>query len=516
MILALILTFLENQLLLTPVGFKPGFLFLYILNLIVVGLFYTVITYMNDKDFGEGVLGKASFVFLGGAVVLLVILLVGLLFQSPIFNSSDYRDCIQIVEHTEEELKDSIPSIEDINRISLMDTNSAKKLGDRTLGGLTDVVSQYRVGEYYTICINGNIKKVAPLEYNGFFKWKNNDSIPGYVIVDPLTSEAEYVELEKGMRYSPSAYFGDDMERHFRNDKMGKYFGDYSFQLDDEGNPYWVITTLETKTGWLNKVPNGVGVMNACNGAIDWYKLEDIPTWVDLVFSGEQIAELYNRHGKYINGFFNFSSTGVTQVTEDYGYIAMGDDIYVYTGVTSVSNDESNLGFILVNTRTGVFDYYPISGAEEYSAMGAAEGIVQNYGYTASFPSLVMIENEPTYVMVLKDANGLVKQYAMVNYKNYTIAVVGDTLEDCTSKYLKVITGDLVIEVPEGTIVIAKIQFVTEDGQTYCYVVGENDKIYKAMFMPLQLRLDVGDTISKDDFEELEELFKENIDNSSQ
>lgn len=504
MILAFILSLLENQIFLLPVGFTPSFLFMYVINLVLVGLFYGWILYLKDLDFGEGLLGKMPFVSFTLAGVLTVIILLGSLFNSPLFNSSDYTNCITVVEHNEEELKSNLPGIDDINHISLMDTNSARKLGDRTLGGLTELVSQYRVGDYYTICINGNVKKVAPLEYNGFFKWKNNDTIPGYVIVDPLTNEAEYVELEKGMRYSPSAFFGDDMMRKFRNDKLSKYFGDYSFQLDDEGTPYWVITTLDAKNGWLNKVPDGVGVMNACNGAIDWYKINDIPTWVDLALSGDQIAELYNRHGSYINGFFNFSETGVTQVTDDFGYITMEDDVYVYTGITSVSNDESNLGFILVNTRTGSFDYYPISGAEEYSAMGAAEGIVQNYGYSASFPSLIMVDSQPTYVMVLKDANGLVKQYAMVNYKNYTIAVVADTLDDCTSKYVKAISGDIEVEPPEGQIVIKKIEFVTENGQTYCYILGENEIIYKAIFNPNQLKLDIGMTINENEFEKIE------------
>lgn len=507
MVFALVLALISNQLLfLFPIGFTPSFLTLYASCLLIVGIIEYAFVFSDTNWFK-----KCRFANLVLSGVLFVVVLFGLFFNSPMFHSESYRDCVNVVEHSAGELGESLPSTEDIGNISLMDTSSAKKLGDRTLGGLTELVSQYKVGKYYTICVGGKVKKVAPLEYNGFFKWSKNDTIPGYVVVDPLTNEAEYVELEKGMRYSPSAYFGDDMERRFRNDKDSKYFGDYSFQLDDEGVPYWVITTKEPKNGWLNKVPNGVGVMNACNGAIEWFRLEDIPSWVDLAFSGDEVTNLYNTHGKYANGFFNFSETGVTQVTEDFGYITMGDDVYVYTGVTSVSNDESNLGFILVNTRTGGFDYYPIPGAEEYSAMGAAEGIVQNYGYKASFPSLVMINEQPTYVMVLKDSNGLVKQYAMVNYKNYTVAVVEDTLNGCTNKYIKAMAGNMPIESPEGAITISKIEFVTENGQTYCYVVGDDGNIYKAIFNPRQLLLEVGGTISKDEFEDIEKK-EDNVD----
>ena len=93
----------------------------------------------------------------------------------------------------------------------------------------------------------------------------------------------------------------------------------------------------------------------------------------------------------------------------------MDGDVWVYTGVTSVNADESNIGFVLMNLRTGESKYYNIAGAEEYSAMSSAEGQVQNLGYRASFPSLINIKNIPTYIMVLKDNAGLVKMYALVN-----------------------------------------------------------------------------------------------------
>ena len=499
--IALVLTLLENYLILTAVGFKPEFLLYYLINLAIVYCAWFVIYEGNDSS-------VAKFCSIANGVlvaVIIVILLGGLFFNSPIFNSGAYYQCISVENHEESDLEGNIPDLADVGKVSLMDTKSAEKLGDRTLGTLSDLVSQYKVGDYYTICVKGEIKKIAPLEYSGFFKWVNNDSIPGYVIVDPLTSEAEYVPVEKGIHYAPSAYFGKNLMRKFRNSKPFEYFGDYSFQIDDEGVPYWVITTMQANSGWLNKVPKGAGIMNAITGEIEWYNtIEKIPEWVDLVYSGDEITKLYNRHGRYINGFFNFAATGVTQVTEDFGYLAMDDDVYVYTGITSVSSDESNLGFILVNTRTGVFDYYQTAGAEEYSAMGAAEGIVQNFGYQASFPSLIMVEGNPTYVMVLKDQNGLVKQYAMVNYKNYTIAVVAETLNACTTGYLKALAGEVEIEASEGNVIVTKVEFVVENGQTYCYLAGTDGFIYKAEFLPKQLLIEVGQEISTNGYSVVE------------
>ena len=495
---ALLLAFLLNYFFLLPIGFKAGFLFLYACCLLAMVFVYC---YMSDVEDIE--IGKRLMVFNGILVIWCVgILLLGGFLSSPVVDAASYRDCISVEEHSQEILAESIPDLEQIEKISLMDTASAEKLGDRQLGSLTDLVSQFCVGEYYTICIKGDVYKIAPLEYNGFFKWVNNDSIPGYVLVNPITNEAEYVELEKSIRYSPSGYFGNDLDRKFYSEYKSTYWGDYSFQVDDEGNPYWVRTIMEPRNLWGNKTPKGVAVMDASTGFITKYSFDSAPEWVDLCISGDMVESLYNRHGAYTNGFWNsmFSQVGVTQTTDDFGYLTKDNDVYIYTGITSVSSDESNLGVLLVNTRTCQFDYYPIPGAEEYSAMGAAEGIVQNFGYASSFPSLVMVEEEPTYVMVLKDSNGLVKQYAMVNYKNYTIAVVADTLSDCTSKYIKSLAGEVEISASEGNLIVSKVEFVTLDGNTYCFIVDTDGNIYKAEFAPNQLLIEIGNEISKDGY----------------
>lgn len=495
MIFALIVALLLNLLVLAPIG-SPVFIGL-------LAACFGIVSLLEFSSFSDNKLviydQYGNLIACGSTILILNLYAFG---STSMFHAQDFHNAIIVNNNDEASLSDNIPNIDMINSISLMDTDSAKKLGDRTMGSITELVSQYTVGDYYTICVNGEVKKIAPLAYNGFFKWTKNDNIPGYVIVDPITNEAEYVELDNKIKYSPSAYFGDDLLRHIRLSYPKKFLSDYSFQIDDEGKAYWVVPTLKCLNMVGNRVPDGAIIMNADTGVMTWYELDEIPEWVDIVFSGDMVSTLYNRYGRYINGFINFSNTGVTQVTEDFGYIAMNNDIYIYTGITSVSNDESNLGFILVNSRTGEFNYYSIAGAEEYSAMGAAEGIVQNYGYKASFPSLIMIENEPTYVMVLKDANGLVKQYAMVNYKNYTIAVVADNIDDCKNNYLKEISpedsnsGSL----KKGYKLIKKIEFIIMDGETYCYIVTTDDIIYYNKFEENQLLLDIGDEFSISNF----------------
>ena len=455
-------------------------------------------------DFGE----ENEIRIMGIALITVIVLFVVMeLASSPIFNARKYRERIDITTNSEEEFATDIPSVNNISKIALMDTKSARMLGDRVLGGLSDVVSQFEIKNYYTIEVNGNPMKIAPLEYGGFFKWISNrgKGIPGYVLVDPITSEAKYVKVNGGIKYAPSGVFSDDLVRHLRSRYPSKLFGEYTFQIDNEGNPYWVMSTLKLNTLFGCETANGAIVCDAVTGDCEYYNLENIPEWVDIVFSGEMIESMYDDYGRFINGFINFSKKGMTQTTDDYGYLCMGSDIYIYTGVTSTSSDESNLGFILVNSRTGKYNYYPISGAEEYSAMSAAEGAVQNFGYSASFPSLVNVGGVPTYVMVLKDSSNLVKMYAMVNVKNYTIVSCSGTLNDCIKSYNTALknagtSANVNIKNDEkktDNFEVSDIRYVTIDGNTFVYITGDNGKIYRQMFALNEkiIFVNVGDTV---------------------
>ncbi len=431
---------------------------------------------------------------------------VGMLVSVQIFRAKAYVNRITVEEG---EFDTDVPTLSDIKKIPLMDTASATILGDRVVGSLTDLVSQYDVSDTYTtIYYKGRVVKVAPLEYDGFFKYFNNkkEGIPGYVLVDTETNEAEFVRLEKGMNYSPSGYFSKDLMRAFRMKYPTKVFGDYSFQIDENGVPYWVISCMSFHTFFGCTVPEEAILMNAITGEMELYSIDKIPEWVDYVYSGDEICDLYNSYGSLQKGFINsvIGQKGCTMTTDDFGYVAMNDDIYVYTGITSIVSDKSNLGFLLVNSRTGDFRYYEQEGAEEHSAMDAAEGVVQNYGYTASFPALININGEPTYAMALKDSKGLVKQYAMVNVKNYTIVAVGDTMSETLKNYRNSMGSagqgiDIKLDVDynERKITVENIQFINTNSGTIVYIKS-GGKVYKQYFEENEslILLNTGDKIT--------------------
>ncbi len=419
-------------------------------------------------------------------LVPLAVLLVGLVISSTLFNAKRYSRIIEVKEY---DFAEDMPVSTEVTNIALMDTDSAMVLGNRVLGSLSDMVSQYTVSDYYTqINYNGTPKKVSNLEYDGFFKWLGNrdSGIPGMVMVDPVKSGAEYIAFSKPMHYADSAFFGKDLTRKLRFEYPTKIFDSVSFEVDDAGNPYYIVSCVKPTVAMFGaKDINEVIIFDPTDGSSEIMPIDKTPSWIDVVFTGDLACKKYNWYGTLAGGFVNslIGNVGCTQATDDFGYIVLGDDVWYFTGVTSlVSNDKSNIGFILSNARTGEYKFYPVIGAEEHSAMSAAEGEVQEKGYVASFPSLVNIANQPTYIMVLKDAVGVVKLYALVNVENYGIVATGDTQAEAMSAYKKLLRQnnvDIDVTAEQTTITVTEVRLVTVSGVATAYISGDDGRVYK-------------------------------------
>lgn len=450
-------------------------------------------------------------------VAVLVLMGLGALIGSEMFNAKGYADILTV---TDSDFATDLSESVGTDSIALMDTASAQMLGDREIGSLSHVVSQYDVANAYTqIDYQGKPIKVAPLEYAGFFKWSSNRGAgaTGYVTVDPVSMSASFHECA-GMKYIPSAYFGEDAARHLWSQFPTLMLENLHFEIDEEGKPYYVASIIE-KSIFLfgGKTVSGCVVMDPVSGECTRYALDEIPRWVDVVFDGYLICDQYNWHGLYQNGWFNslFAKKGCKQVTTytqldeegyeiestDFGYVAKDGDIWIYTGITSVNGDSSNIGFLLANERTGESRFYAIAGADEKSAMHAAEGEVQEKRYAASFPSLINVEGEPTYIMVLKDSGGLVKLYAAVNVEQYNLVATGGTLSECLTNYKEIIgVGNAPDDSTTATVTvtIAAIHHVVIDGNTYIYLADADGNLYRAKAADHEemLLLSEGDTVT--------------------
>lgn len=460
----------------------------------------------NGKTFWKLLKGSCIVPLIVIAAVFVVYVVGGLL-SSVIIRSGAYAKLMTV------ETGDFTQDIEEISfdQIPMLDRDSAEKLGDRKLGELADMVSQFEVADNYTqINYRGRPVRVTPLRYGDVFKWLNNRSagLPAYLIIDMVTQEVDVVRLSEGMHYTTAEHFSRNLYRHLRFQYPTFIFDEPTFEIDEEGTPYWVCSRVVKRIGLFGGTDiQGAVLVNAINGESQYYT--DIPTWVDGVYSADIIMEQYDYYGTYQGGFINslFGQKNVTVTTAGYNYIAANDDVYVYTGVTSAGSDESNIGFILTNQRTKQTTFYSIAGAEEFSAMNSAEGVVQHLNYTSTFPLLLNISNQPTYFMALKDYAGLVKMYAMVNVQQYQIVATGTSVEECQANYYKLLrqnkldTGEEpVLPADEETVVgtVVALRSAVIDGTTMYYVTLDGgNTVYSISAGELEkvILLNVGDYI---------------------
>lgn len=398
------------------------------------------------------------------------------------------------------------------DQIPMLDADSAEQLGKRKLGELSDMVSQFEILPTYTqINYQGRPVRVTSLRYGDIVKWFANRSngLPAYIMIDMVTKEVEVVRLEEGMKYTPAEHLSRNLWRHLRFHYPTMMFDTPVFEIDETGTPYWVCPRIVRTVGLFGGVDvKGAVLVNAISGESTYY--EEVPSWVDRLYSANIIIQQYDYYGQYHNGFINsvLGQRDVTVTTDGYNYIAIADDVYMYTGITSVTSDESNIGFILSNQRTKETRFYSIAGAEEYSAKHSAESQVQQMRYVATFPLLLNIAEQPTYFMALKGADELVKMYAMVNVQQYDIVSTGNTVADCESNYRKTLSSRGLIgagatgvsggEEKLGDGVIAEIRSAVIDGNTHYFVRTEQGLMYldfNAADLPRSVLLSKGDHI---------------------
>ena len=455
---------------------------------------------VKDEETGQFVFrrnsGKRSGVSLGRplkygfiAIGLIIILMtVASLLGLQFFNATRYRDLITIEDG------DFAQDVAELNmsQIPVVDKDTASRLGSRKLGEMTELVSQFEIQDDYTqINYKGSPYRVTPLRYADPIKWLFNhkEGLPAYLTVDMVTQETNLVWLENGMRYSPSEYFFRNIYRYIRFKYPTKMFETVSFEIDDNGTPYWIAPTISYRIGWWDgKDIDGAVLVNAVTGESEWYAKEDVPQWVDQLYYAELLIGQLDDNGRFQHGYINsvFGQKDVRRTTYGYNYMAINDDVYLYTGMSSVTADESNIGFVLVNCRTKETKFYTVPGATETSAMASAQGQVQHLNYSATFPLLLNISNRPTYFLSLKDNAGLVKMYAFVDVEQYQIVGTGQTIDEAKSNYRKALNlEDVEVQEPvdsteiSGT--VASLASAVVSGNTCYYFTLEGDsQVYTA------------------------------------
>lgn len=505
--------------------------FLGLVIAIYFAVFFMLTGVRNNPEYAPYVRKRAivPLVLVGIGVVTI---LVGYIVSSVFFRADSYSEIISVDEN-----KTFVSDIKevDFSAVPVLDNDAAAALAKRTLGDIASIgkISQFEVANDFTqINYKNRPVRVTTLAYGDIFKWLKNTSsgFPGYIVVDMVTQKAEFVTLEEGsyMRYSPYEHFNKYLMRHLRFEYPTYMFGSPTFEIDESGKPYWICPVEDKTIGLFGGTDIKAAILvDAVTGEFHEYTVDEIKNdaslqWIDGIYSSSLLVEQYNYYGKYSDGFWNsvIGQTGVKGATEGSNYLALNDDVYMYTGVTSAGNDEAIIGFVLINMRTKEANFYKISGAKEYSAAKSAQGAVQNFKYTATFPILLNISGQPTYFMSLKDDSNLVKMYAMVNVEQYQVVVTGSKISECTENYMKKLkenginisvdidniddnpTSDDAVQ-PDTKVVTAKgkvedIRTAVIAGESYYYIKLENgDKYYsvKASDEQQVVILNVGDKV---------------------
>ncbi len=527
----------------------------------IVGIIFIASNVLLTKAFARPeyipYVKKVSIAPMAIVAVLALVLGIGYLTSCELFRADAFSKLLEISE--DKDLNSSVTKIDDISEFSnvaMIDSAAAEKLADKVLGDLATIglESQFEIASEYSTQINykGAPCRVYPLRYGNFFKWLNNTSsgFPGYVIVNMNTQETSFMfmnnenktDTESYIKYSPTEYLQKNLRRVLRFAYPTQIFGNMSFEINDSGTPYWICEVIEKKVGLIGGDDvKGIVIVDAVTGENKYYSIEDVHagkttengkevnlSWIDQVYNADLLVKQYNYYGTYLNGFWNsiFSQSGVKKSTQGSSYIAMNDDVYIYTGVTSVTTDESILGFILINQRTKEAKFYSSTGATELAAQESAEGALSDKGWTATFPLLINFNGVATYFISMKDASDVVKGYALVNVSNYNIVATDDAngdpnLAQCINNYAAMIDDKEInvstdnntdskpnqndsAQTPEDTTkehsgVITSIKTQIENGSTcYYFSVENSDKFFKvsASSNPEAIFYSIGDNIT--------------------
>lgn len=474
---------------LVPFSFYSEHFRWFIILLLLVWSFPLLVT---DKDTGKRTPFKKNpwqiplYLALG---FILVNLLVSL-FTSPFFIANKYRDLIEV--HDNQSFTENVEDYSTM-QIPVVDKGLAQKLGDKKLGE-DNLGSQCNVGEYYMICHNDNLYWIAPIEYNGFFPWANRRTSPGYVLIN-ANDQTDVKIVKQELTYVNSAYFWEDLSRK-------NYFGnlttwraeDAHLELTDEGKPMFVDTVYANKLGFTNgRDVIGIIVTDPTTGESQYYDYLDAPTWINHVITDEIVIQQLNDWGNYVNGFFNsiFAKKDVLAVSTGINYVYSNGNMYLQTGMTSVGSDESIVGVMMVDMRTKQATFSRIGGATEWAASQSAIGKEQAMRYNSSDPIMINLQGEPTYFLMLKDDEGLVKKYAYVNVYDYNIVATATTKESALIEYKKLTHVDDGETAREYT--IAEIRQVIDGGNTAYYIKLQDNPQYpdsvadKIFYAPLSI-----------------------------
>lgn len=504
-----------------------AFFYIYIF-LILAPIMYIVIKQILDKKYLDKTYtvkcinfkkihlkldGKKTYVtqfIVAGLVVVLIFLGITRFAGSTLFNAKKLSHQLPIIEGTTEEFEEVFSYDKSEVKLPIIDKDLAFRLAEQTLGNYG---AQYTVNyDNFTITSvieDGEEKlyRVTPLEYSGFFVSINKMSTGsvGYIKVNVETQEAELIEVEGGIKYLPSAILNYDLNRKVRFSYPTKLFGKYSFEIDDSGNPYWVIPTYRNECAlFAGANSTGTIVLDAVTGESNYYEIGEEPRFVDRVCDTDLVDKQATNALKYQNGFFNATvgaKSNVFATSDGYNYFIRDGHTYYVSCITSVNNnDQTSIGFVTIDLKTKEAKKYLIPGITEMRARDILmlDESVKAQALDATWPILINYRGVPTYFVTLKN-NVQFQLACLINVSDGSVVAMGNTLDEAAKKYESLLAekGEGDIEEFEIVGTVTKLLF-RESAQEIDFIIDSLNNEYFVVRIDLSLAarfLKVGDKV---------------------
>jgi hypothetical protein len=364
------------------------------------------------------------------------------LLSAPLFNADKKYNAVEMDQKVE------ITAFDETKTPASVPPKFARNKMKKAFGQVPNT-SYYELGNLQIQKVGDDFVYIAPVEFSGFFKWLSAKTTPGYFTMSATDSADNPKFVKAEMVYTPSSFFGKNVERHIRMAMPDLiFYGDVQLEVDDEGKPHYIRSYGEFITARNGFDVKGIVMMDPATGDIEKFPISKVPAFINGAVSPEAVSLQNSYFGNYIHGFWNSvvgkkdvklpsdegTEANVSPIFDEEGHM------YYFTDFTSPKEGvDSMLGYALTDGRTGKATYYTGNLEESYmDSQGALQIIEKKFiekKWSGEMPVLYNFYGEASWLTPVLDSNGFLQNYFIVSAANPEISVYGNTPNEALKLY---------------------------------------------------------------------------------